>query len=851
MKLIVLFTLAIVCSCQLMAQFDNLPTRELQPPKASTYNGIESKQSDNVLKAGGDLIWQDDFSNASNWTIATSGQGTFVLGDNTHAEMVSNVNYLGNMSSTTASNGFAFFNGTQYIIPEIVDPQNTSVTSQPIDLTGYGLIILTFEQRYRPFTFDQTFVEASYDGGVTWAYSEEVNSWETTNDFPVQNTVTLHIPTPGSATTLLRFRWFNPSDDNIFGGGYGWCIDDVEIREGFGNDVALQQLFATVGDYNAVVTKMPLHQVANADKIRFKSLFKNNGYNSLPVSMNVTGSGYNFETASVTVNSLSRDSLQVNDVDGMTIPAVLGAVGINATLLSGGGLSNTSDDGAPVLFEVTEDIYAADAYDGTAQSFDGYFTSWSGSSGDVAIGNLFQIYNDLEVLSIGIGIADIPASDQSTFLGHEFFGVLYLFNPTSGDFEYFTETDPKILYASDFGSVANLQFSGDTPILYGGDLYLVVAASYAQSYVPVALSGSVPNGTIFGFDNASLVQQSGVVYPNTLKAPVVRLNTLEVQPCFEWENLSINTCVSYESPSGNHIWTTSGTYNDTISVNGGCDTIFIINLTIGNQPAPVATTYSQPSDANSCVGTLALDVVGVPDFTCDIDGGASFTNSGYQLVQNLCPGIHALTTTDFCGTTVTSTVVIPVDSNYIFNNSFIDSIAVDSIGNTIEDCDIDYNSIDSAYIDSLFSTGNSVSVIWNIVDANGAHFDTSTYILNNGGGVYYLQFSIFCPTRAEEQYFTVGEAVYFEGSSLSTEEITDTELSPWVEIFPNPTSDLVTINTGSNSTKLEVVDAQGRIVLTETDFQQKTISLEPFRSGIYFFHLSSDKGTVVARVMKR
>ena len=222
MKQTLLFTSMLVCSLQATAQIGNLPTREMQPPRASMYNGIEAKHDDELLKVGGDVIWQDDFSNQANWTIATSGQGTFVLGDNSHPEMVSNSAYLGNMQSTTAANGFAFFNGTQYIIPEIVNPQNTSVTSTPIDLTGFGLIILTFEQRYRPFSFDQTFVEVSYDGGATWAYSEEVNAWETANSLPVQNTVTLHIPTPGSATTLIRFRWFNPSDDNIYGGRYAW-----------------------------------------------------------------------------------------------------------------------------------------------------------------------------------------------------------------------------------------------------------------------------------------------------------------------------------------------------------------------------------------------------------------------------------------------------------------------------------------------------------------------------------------------------------------------------------------------------------------------------------------------------
>jgi Concanavalin A-like lectin/glucanases superfamily len=56
-------------------------------------------------------------------------------------------------------------------------------------------------------------------------------------------------------------------------------------------------------------------------------------------------------------------------------------------------------------------------------------------------------------------------------------------------------------------------------------------------------------------------------------------------------NLSINNsyhsflvfnCESYTSPSGKYTWTTSGTYQDTITNTAGCDSILTINLTIGN-----------------------------------------------------------------------------------------------------------------------------------------------------------------------------------------------------------------------------------------------------------------------------
>jgi photosystem II stability/assembly factor-like uncharacterized protein len=262
-------------------------------------------------------------------------------------------------------------------------------------------------------------------------------------------------------------------------------------------------------------------------------------------------------------------------------------------------------------------------------------------------------------------------------------------------------------------------------------------------------------------------------------------------------------------------------------------------------------TYSSPTDPNNCLGKLAINAAGVPNYISDIDNGSTYPHSGYQLVENQCAGVHSILTSDVCANAVSSPFVIPVDSNYVFNNPFINNLAIDSLGNTIEDCDIYYNGIDTAYIDSIFANGNEVTVIWNIIDSNGSNLDTSNYILNNGNGVYYLQLSVFCPNKAIGEYFTVSEAIYFENGWVSTAGIIDLSQSPWVEIYPNPTTGFVTVNSDMNNLELRVIDAQGRLVLTEVDFHQTTISLEPFRSGVYFFQLSSERGTIVERVVKQ
>lgn len=41
-----------------------------------------------------------------------------------------------------------------------------------------------------------------------------------------------------------------------------------------------------------------------------------------------------------------------------------------------------------------------------------------------------------------------------------------------------------------------------------------------------------------------------------------------------------SACVSYTSPSGNHVWTASGTYSDTLKTAGGCDSLLSVTVSI-------------------------------------------------------------------------------------------------------------------------------------------------------------------------------------------------------------------------------------------------------------------------------
>jgi hypothetical protein len=232
-----------------------------------------------IYKSAGDSIWGDDFSKPENWFTGTIGQGSFVIGTNAHPQITNSeyglAVYMDEMSTigTTASNGFAFFNGVQYIynstVVAQVQSQDLWIASDTIDLSNYAYnyITLRFNQRYKKFNYDETYIEISEDGGFTWPTSFIVND-EVKGNVTVQNSVVKLIPITKSANTRIRFRWKSDANGlpvNKLGtaSGYGWMIDDVKLIEPYSDEVELIKVFTNdiVKAYDYYST--PLSQVAS------------------------------------------------------------------------------------------------------------------------------------------------------------------------------------------------------------------------------------------------------------------------------------------------------------------------------------------------------------------------------------------------------------------------------------------------------------------------------------------------------------------------------------------------------------------------------------------------------------
>lgn len=524
-----------------------LPVTSMAPSRIAEYDGKESHANFGTQKADGDFVWGDDFSAPGNWTIGTSGQGTFIIGLTSNAGYTTQGQYSGVMASTTVANGFAFFNGIQYLTPTpMAAPQNTWVQSMPFDYTGIGSISLSFQQRYRAFNTDVTYVEFSEDGGTTWSVSQVVNAAQATNATAVQNTVTIDIPVNGTATGVVRFRWENTSTTAQFGSGYGWAIDDIVVNEGYGNNLQLLFTHSSVGSQELQYTQFPVGQVSAGLKVAFDSELKNTGYNTQNAKLHVTSGAYNFTGPGTSIAAFTEDTAAIVTADGFPIPSTVGVNNFNFEVVSDSALVLTSDDSGIAPFQVTNYIQAVDRFDGTAGSISGNFGAFSsqGAGEATGIGTYFEVFENGQIgaFQVGIGNSTTPAN----WAGQELYVVMLKYNGT--DFVYETETDPYVLQTTDFGKLVNFVLP-NTIAVTQGDVFIAIAVSYiaadAQGNIlggiPIAFSGTSTSGATVGLTGIDYANDltglaSDPATPTIVRVPVVRVDYHSVLGVNEIEN---------------------------------------------------------------------------------------------------------------------------------------------------------------------------------------------------------------------------------------------------------------------------------------------------------------------------
>jgi hypothetical protein len=238
-------------------------TRSLAKP-----SGLNQPVSSPALLASGDTIWENDFSNASDWDIANSigNNSDWVIGTDVPAGDFP----LAGILSTSAANGYALFDSDLYCT---TGDDATVAMANPVDLTGYAAVVVQFQQYYRNYQ-GATYLEVSTDGSVWTQFvlngSLAGNAATSNPDFAQVN---ISGVAGGQATVWLRFRYVGACD-------YSWMVDDVAIVEGADNDIQLVDLWH--GDFQNAweYQEVPL---AQAQEVTIGAASLNQGGNSQTV----------------------------------------------------------------------------------------------------------------------------------------------------------------------------------------------------------------------------------------------------------------------------------------------------------------------------------------------------------------------------------------------------------------------------------------------------------------------------------------------------------------------------------------------------------------------------------------
>jgi len=218
-----------------------------------------------------------------------------------------------------------------------------------------------------------------------------------------------------------------------------------------------------------------------------------------------------------------------------------------------------------------------------------------------------------------------------------------------------------------------------------------------------------------------------------------------------------------------------GTYSVTFTTSNGTPVNLTFVITAGTfNPCTNFGGFTAPTnsvDSTTCDGIITATVTGgtAPYTYLWSNGSTTFE------IPYLCPGSYCCYVTDANGCNLTLCDTIGVQSSnfgdtLIISNTGTCNSPVATLFNSIEDCNLDYNSIDSAYINSVILPTNpldsNIICLWNIVDTNGVALVYTTLFPNVlTTGCYNFQLTLYCYQKSLNYKTVIINDSYYVGIS--------------------------------------------------------------------------------------
>lgn len=380
------------------------------------------------------------------------------------------------------------------------------------------------------------------------------------------------------------------------------------------------------------------------------------------------------------------------------------------------------------------------------------------------------------------------------------------------------------------------------------------AASTAKNYY---LPGSEQ---VFQPQNSGLQLQAGlgtveIVFPGSITQLMVRITPRSSSSSDSWliDNLALigdisctpstatiapAVCDSYTSPSGNHIWTSSNTYMDTIPNAVGCDSVITVNLTVTNSTSDTLTetvcdSYTSPSGNHIWTSSnVYLDTI--PNAAgCDSLITIDLTVNNNQLDT---------LTESACGS-----YIAPSGAVYSASGTYADTIPTAAGCDSMLTIMLTINNVDT----SVTATSDSLSA--NAMGATYQWIDCG----NGNQAIAGATSQGYAPSASGSYAVIVTEGGCTDTSGCRTITLTGiAELRglDQVKMWPNPATEILNLDLGSvkHAGTVEVFDLTGK-VLQSVAFQAQSslrLPISTLPAGLYVLVIESD-GNRIQRKFQR
>ena len=553
----------------------NLVSAQLQKAPLVNYK-IETKSSSNTavnhyssLSVQPAPLWSDDCSDQSTWAFTNSSlpplDWNWTTNTDVSSQMVTGLPAsLETFNSTTASNGYMIINSDA--APGNLDQNGTPIVAeftnvQPIDLTGYQNVQLTFQHSFRWWN-DTRGVRVSGDNGITWTDFEISNA--TTYNTPNQNSDNPHISTynissiaGNQSQVLVQFYY----DDNDYWGWY-WTVDDVVIEEVPDNGLdCTNETFGgwwvgyqTLGDIGIDYTLYPMDQ-AVVNPYRMEAVLSNTGVNTqnnVTLHVDVEEPNGNINSYMSSPSNLVGAPNPMNDTTATTSNFSPSSMGVHNFTFWATSDSFPTTDTMVMSSIVTDTVYGVDYdWDGTGTNLGGGYYLGRPCGGQV-LANVFDIYENTQLTSISFHVsASSVVGAKVTVEVYESDGQIYL-----------EESDEYTLKAQDLGSWVTVPLLSPYPLFAGTGYMAAVRGVQHPTDTSLISASSNVNSSSFIQDNGCDIGTQGFGYWYTSSDPLaIRMNFGNVSSVNQELNSSLSV---YPNPS-NGIFTIENNNNEDIN----------------------------------------------------------------------------------------------------------------------------------------------------------------------------------------------------------------------------------------------------------------------------------------------